>query len=237
VSARQSQPAHPQRSLQPLRTAELLASLRVCNRSYFSSVLLCCRNFVGSACSSPSVLQGGHFAAKLRLWGDAAGTESRCATLRFAYGCSPWSCCAKRFLSSHPDSCSPAVVTVVSFPLMSAECPAVGSALSAAICGVHTWVAAPGPHSSVSVVRAGHGSVGAGLPRNQPCGASGHPSTSGPKASFTSAVPRKVLRCRERHLRHQCRRQRKTSWRCPDLLGLQEAAWLPRDIRPIPTVP
>lgn len=109
---------------------------------------------------SSSVLQGCRFAAERRLRGDAAGTQSRCATLRFAYGCSSGSCCAKRFLSNHPDSCSPVMVTVVSFPLAFRKRP---SAASAAIRGAHEWVAVSVPPASVSVVRTGHVGVGVSL--------------------------------------------------------------------------
>lgn len=142
-----------------MRRAELIESPGIRDRSdLFSSIPLRCWKLF--ARGSSWVLQGCRFAAERRPWGDAAGTQSRCATLRFAYGCSSGSCCAKRFLSNRPDSCLPAVVTVVSFPLAFRKRP---SAASAAIRGARVWVAESIPPTSVSVVRTGHVGVGVSL--------------------------------------------------------------------------
>ena len=144
-------------------------------------------NFVRFACSSSSVLQGYRFTAELRPWGDVAGTQSCYATLHFAYGCSSWSCCAKHFLSNHPDSCLPMMVMVVSFPLTSesaqpwkrcVSCDPRGAHVGRCICALHFGLC-----SNRARAR------GCGSPSKSALWGSGHLRAGGPKASFAGTIP------------------------------------------------
>lgn len=182
------------------------------------------KNFAHFSCSSSLVLKGCCFAAELRLGGDAVGTQSLSATLNFADGCSSWSCCAKHFLSSHPDSCVP-----VSFPLMSEKCPVTGSAVLVVIHGLHTWVAASVPRALLSAVKAWV--LGCDCPSKSACGALGTSMLVVPKPLLLvlfPLLPGKASMCREWGSGHPLRRQKKTDWHFQDLLGVQKARRLPR---------